>query len=577
MRKKFLACLLAVCMLLSVLPVTAMAANTELFTDVESGTWYADKVQWAYEEGLMVGVGDNLFAPDTTTTRGMVVATLWRMDGAAEPTSDIPFKDVEDDMWYSKAVAWAAENELAFGYGDKLFGPEDEITREQLAAILFRYVQYKEYNIGGETEDLGDYKDADAVSSWAKTAMQWAVADGILVGVSEDTLAPQDDASRAQLATVLYRLVKNVVDVQTEDEGESEDEPTPEPSPSTKPEEPTPSTKPEHTHTWGEGVVTTEPTCGEKGVMTYTCSCGETKTEEIEATGEHVYGACVENGDGTHSKSCACGDTVTEACSDADNDTKCECGSYVVDTTEELQTVINEAVCAETILVKAGTYGEVDFRSHNTRNDNLTIVGEEGATVGGIYVTVHEQTAPKNLTIKNIAFNGKGVASNNIAIEGWTVVDCDFTGSARVGLCDNEIKGLTVESCTFTDIEDEGETELTAIYVPTANGLTVAGCTFDGVEFNAVQVTNVNGEVEISGNTISDTGDRVFRFGTIFADAKLTISGNTIVSSGDADGELAKATAVESGATITFSGNTWNGESDEVVLAKDPAVIINMG
>ena len=183
---------------------------SEKFTDVDQDKWYHEGVDYAIKNGLMEGVGGNLFAPDATTTRAMVVTILYRLDGEPAVTKDIPFADVPAGQWYSNAINWAAANGIVDGYGNGKFGPDDTITREQMAAILYRYASYKGYSVS-DLANLTGYTDAASVREWASTALRWAVAEGLIEGTSATTLSPSGDSTRAQVATLLMRFCEGVV------------------------------------------------------------------------------------------------------------------------------------------------------------------------------------------------------------------------------------------------------------------------------------------------------------------------------------------------------------------------------
>ena len=175
------------------------------FTDVPAGSWYYDAVQYVYEEGLMGGTGNNRFSPDLTTSRAMIVTILYRLEGSPAVTGGMSFADVSDGQWYSDGVAWASANGIVTGYGDGRFGPNDPITREQMAAILYRYAGFAGQSTTGQA-DLSGYTDAGRVSPYAAEAMGWAVDRGLITGVSADTLSPGGSATRAQVATILMRF-----------------------------------------------------------------------------------------------------------------------------------------------------------------------------------------------------------------------------------------------------------------------------------------------------------------------------------------------------------------------------------
>ena len=179
------------------------------FTDVAETDWFADAVNYVSENGLMNGTGDRQFSPNAPASRAMIVTILYRMEG--EPAVGEPnFTDVASGQWYSNAIAWAAASGIVTGHTAELFAPNDDITREQLAAILYRYAVYKGYNVT-IIGDLSLFSDADLVSDWAITAMQWATEEGLINGVTVDTLVPGGNASRAQVAAILMRFCTNIV------------------------------------------------------------------------------------------------------------------------------------------------------------------------------------------------------------------------------------------------------------------------------------------------------------------------------------------------------------------------------
>lgn len=173
------------------------------FVDVQPDDWYIDVVKYALENGLMTGVSETEFAPDLATTRGMVASVLYRLEGGPE-AEDAGFSDVSADAWYADAVNWAANVGVVAGYGDA-FGANDAITREQLAAILCNYAAYKGEDVSSGAA-LDGYSDAASVSDWAGKSVEWAVAEGLLSGVTNNELAPQGSATRAQVAAMLQRF-----------------------------------------------------------------------------------------------------------------------------------------------------------------------------------------------------------------------------------------------------------------------------------------------------------------------------------------------------------------------------------
>ena len=177
------------------------------FTDVSTSDWFYGAVKFVYENGLMDGVGDNRFAPNSATTRGMLVTILYRLEGEPAVTGEAGFDDV-GDTWYTDAVIWAAANDIVNGIGDNQFGPENTLTREQLVTMLYRYAQNKGYDVTASA-DLSGYPDADKIQSWAQEAMTWAVAEGIVEGM-DGNLNPAGSATRAQIATILMRFCEGV-------------------------------------------------------------------------------------------------------------------------------------------------------------------------------------------------------------------------------------------------------------------------------------------------------------------------------------------------------------------------------
>lgn len=178
------------------------------FTDVDVADWFYEAVEYVYDNGMMNGTTSTKFGPDAQLTRGMIVTILYRLEG--EPTvSGNDFVDVNPSQYYADPIAWAAKNGIVTGYGDGTFGPENSITREQLAAILSRYASYKGYSVS-KSADLSAYTDASSISSYAKDAMAWANAEGLITGVTATTLNPKDTATRAQVATILMRFCENV-------------------------------------------------------------------------------------------------------------------------------------------------------------------------------------------------------------------------------------------------------------------------------------------------------------------------------------------------------------------------------
>ena len=178
------------------------------FNDVSANDWFASAVDYVTGKGMMNGTADNTFSPKANTTRGMVVTVLYRLENQPS-TSAASFTDVASGAYYANAVAWANANGIVSGYGSGKFGPNDKVTREQLAAILYRYAQYKKYDVSG-AKSLDGYTDAQSVSSYAVPALQWANAVGVVTGKSGNKLDPKGNATRAEVAAMLMRFCENV-------------------------------------------------------------------------------------------------------------------------------------------------------------------------------------------------------------------------------------------------------------------------------------------------------------------------------------------------------------------------------
>ena len=177
------------------------------FTDVNTTDWFYNDVMFVYEKGLMLGTSKTTFSPYGTATRGMMATILWRMEGSPAPKGGNGFADVDAGKWYADAITWTAENGIFRGYDNNLFMPEDPITREQLAAIFYRYADFKGYDTSVKG-NLSKFKDADKISDYAETAMQWAVGSGLIKGRDNGTLDPQGTATRAEIAAMLHRFIE---------------------------------------------------------------------------------------------------------------------------------------------------------------------------------------------------------------------------------------------------------------------------------------------------------------------------------------------------------------------------------
>ena len=215
--KKTLALLLAVLLIFAISRtangrITSYASDAVVFTDVPADTWYTEAVKWCYEHGIIKGTTATTFSPDDTMNRAMLATVLYRATGSPAVTTSADFSDMTEGAYYEKAVAWAAENAIITGYGKGLFGPSDPATREQIATILWRYAG------NPEVEEVEPFADAANVSRYAVDAVNWAKSNEIIYGVGNNRFNPTDNATRAQVAVILYRFLSH------------EEEPAPPPS-----------------------------------------------------------------------------------------------------------------------------------------------------------------------------------------------------------------------------------------------------------------------------------------------------------------------------------------------------------
>lgn len=216
--RRALSILMVFAMLFTLTPAAGFAAENTAssgagYTDVAQDAWYKDAVDYVTDNGLLVGVADDQFGPEQNVTRAMVVTVMWRQSGAPASDGETAFTDVPDGEWYTAAVAWGADNGMVAGMSDTTFEPNTPVTREQLVAFMQRFAQKN-----GEDTSVGDgsvldaYTDADAVSDWAENAMIWALENGVISGMTDTTIAPQGNATRAQYAAILQRTGATISD-----------------------------------------------------------------------------------------------------------------------------------------------------------------------------------------------------------------------------------------------------------------------------------------------------------------------------------------------------------------------------
>lgn len=177
------------------------------FVDVTEDKWYYDAVAYVYQQGIMVGMSETTFEPNTTVNRAQVVQMLYNLEGQPQVSGDSGFSDIRDDQWYAKAVAWASANDVVAGYEDGTFRPTRAVTREEFAQILYNYAKFKGYDLSASA-DLGKFPDSGQVSSWAEIALGWANGNGLINGHDDGRLDPKGSTIRAQAASILMNFDK---------------------------------------------------------------------------------------------------------------------------------------------------------------------------------------------------------------------------------------------------------------------------------------------------------------------------------------------------------------------------------
>ena len=177
--------------------------------DVEESDWFYEAVSYAVENGLMSGMSEDIFAPNTPLTREMLAVILWNMTDNPEPNGIAPFLDVTSDKYYAKAIAWANENGVMYGYGEE-FGVGEAVTREDFAAILYRYAAFKGYDTTQGGMAIREFIDFEQIADYAVEALGWAVNSGIISGMGDGTISPKATANRGQAAVMLMKFCENV-------------------------------------------------------------------------------------------------------------------------------------------------------------------------------------------------------------------------------------------------------------------------------------------------------------------------------------------------------------------------------
>ena len=208
MKKRIISLILAVLTAMSVLlSGGVIAAEESPYTDVKTGRWSYEDIKYVSEKGLMNGTTADKFAPAETMTRAMVVTVLYRLEGEPEVQYQPVFEDIKENKWFTDAVIWAADNKIVNGVETGKYAPTDNVTREQLATIIKRYSDYK-LIITDAVADITGYADYKRVHDYAKEALSWANAVGLITGKTEDTLAPREGATREQFAAILRRFTE---------------------------------------------------------------------------------------------------------------------------------------------------------------------------------------------------------------------------------------------------------------------------------------------------------------------------------------------------------------------------------
>ena len=216
--RRALSILMVFAMLFTLTPAAGFAAENTAssgagYTDVAQDAWYKDAVDYVTDNGLLVGVADDQFGPEQNVTRAMVVTVMWRQSGAPASDGENAFTDVPDGEWYTAAVAWGADNGMVAGMSDTTFAPNAAVTREQLVAFMQRFAEKNGEDVSiGDGSVLDAFTDADSLSDWAHDVMIWALENGVIGGMTDTTLIPQGNPTRAQYAAILQRTGATISD-----------------------------------------------------------------------------------------------------------------------------------------------------------------------------------------------------------------------------------------------------------------------------------------------------------------------------------------------------------------------------
>lgn len=179
------------------------------FSDLDTTLWYHEGVDYVLRNSLFKGISSTIFEPNEAMTRAMFVTVLYRLENNPEIPSGSPFDDVQSGAWYADAVAWAYNQNIILGFDADTFAPNEPVSREEMATIMYRYASYKGYDVSA-TSTLSSYSDVASISYWALTPMKWAVAKDLIIGMSSVKLEPKTSSTRAQVAVMLMRFIENV-------------------------------------------------------------------------------------------------------------------------------------------------------------------------------------------------------------------------------------------------------------------------------------------------------------------------------------------------------------------------------
>ena len=616
MKKRLLAILLTVCMVVSMAPV-AFAAGS-VFTDVKADDWFADEVEYVYVNGLMQGVGNSKFDPNGTTTRAMIVTILWRLEGEPAVNYAMNFEDVESEQWYTEAIRWAASEKIVEGYGNGKFGTNDAITREQMVTIMYRYAQYKGYDVSvGENTNILSYGDAFDVAEWAIPAMQWACGSGMIQGIADGStmnLQPQGNATRAQAAAIFYRFIEEVVnaaptthtvtfmwnygdkgvyaEIKVEDGQTVGTLSNPYRSGydfagwytangalftlSTKvtadivvyaewtEDEYVPPIviPPVHTHFWTAGTPV-PPTCTEQGYTPYTCYCGNSKNDNFVDALDHAWGDWTADDSSTHTHICDRDNahTETENHSYDEGETVCECG-YIKDSVAKIgdayytsaQAALDAAKDGDTIVLFEGNHGDLVFRI--TEDSELTgyyyIMGNYDSSYYGKEDWQYAKRTINGLTITGV---------EGAVIDSFTVAaDRDDAGNAK-GTRNNmfEITNLTISNLTVANSISFNTSDVTvATSAYEADNAIVPHVKLDGLTIDNCKTT--------TGGDTSNAGQRkllgIANTGSV-SNAKNIVVKNCVVT------DMYQGVYIVDGENVRIEGNSFSGLTHNSIHIND--------